>query len=110
MNPRVRIAIQRIEQAFESQNWDHPTLLMDAHEVAMYAKQAKVTIGGGDTAISQLEQEADCYRRERDALQNALSAAKTIARRFAVPGERHNPDKSSVAACSAIACMEVVQD
>lgn len=72
MNPRVRIAIQRIEQAFESQNWDHPTLLTDAHEVAMYAKQAKVTIGGGDTAISQLEQEADCYRRERDAAHHVI--------------------------------------
>lgn len=78
MRPRVRIAIQRIEQAFEAGNWDHPTLLTDAHELAQYAKQARATIGGGDTAISQLEQEADVYRRERDAAHHVIIEAGIV--------------------------------
>lgn len=78
MTPRVRTAIQRIEQAFEAQNWGHPTLLTDAHELAQYAKQAHATIGGGDTAISQLQQEADVYRRERDAAHHVIIEAGIV--------------------------------
>lgn len=97
MTPRVRTAIQRIEQAFEAQNWDHPTLLTDAHELAQYAKQAHATIGGGDTAISQrllevLEAMVELFEMDEESTTVGTDAWQQIMEARIVIGEaRGNP-------------------
>lgn len=40
--------------------------------------QQRATIGGGDTAISQLQQEADVYRQERDAAHHVIIEAGIV--------------------------------
>lgn len=75
MNESVRISAVRIEQAFESQDRDYPQLLNDAHKLLQYARHAKAMIDGGDTAIRQLETEAETYRRERDAAHHVIIEA-----------------------------------
>lgn len=67
MNDSVRLSVRRIEKAFEEQDHERP-ILNDAYKLVVYAKHAQAAIGGGDTAISQLQQEADCYLREHDEL------------------------------------------
>jgi hypothetical protein len=51
---------------------------VNMHRMRATIYQMRKTIEGGDTAIKQLEQEADVYRRERDAAHHVIIEAGIV--------------------------------